>query len=70
MFRRLYEHLTLADYDAANEHATTQIIRRFTRGNISLKNGLFMTERAMNDLSAKGGRAVARLLKKIPAHSS
>jgi hypothetical protein len=70
MFRRLYEHLTLADYDAANENATKQIIKRFTRGNISLKNGLFMTRRSMNDLSERGDRAVARLQKKILSHQS
>ncbi|MDE2135572.1 MAG: hypothetical protein KGJ49_13365 [Alphaproteobacteria bacterium] len=65
MLRRLFEYLTLADYDAANEQANRKIVARFTRGNIYLKNGLYMTRSAMDAQSERGGRAVARLQKKV-----
>jgi hypothetical protein len=65
MFRKLFEHFTLRDYDVANAEATKTIVRRFTRGNIALKNGLYMTLDAMKALSRDGDRATERLLKKI-----
>ncbi len=70
MLRKIIDHFTLADYDAANELATKQIIKRFTRGNISLKNGLYLTRSAINDLSLEGDRATARLQKKISSNRS
>lgn len=67
MLRRLYNYLTLADYEVANAQANRRIVARFTRGNISLKNGLYMTKRSLDSLSERGGRAVARLQKKVAA---
>lgn len=66
----LYDWLTLADYDNANELASKSIVKRFARGNISLKNGLYLTSRAINDLSVEGDRATARLQKKISSRRS
>jgi len=51
MLKKLYEWLTLADYRAASARATEQIIKRYTRGNVSLQNGWYMDERELNDLS-------------------
>lgn len=64
----LYQWLTLGDYDAANRQASKSIVRRFARGNISLKNGMFMTGNSAAELSAEGDRATARLLDKIAHH--
>lgn len=64
----LYNWLTLGDYDAANAQASKDIVRRFSRGNISLKNGMFLTAQAAAKLSREGDRAAARLRKKIAAH--
>lgn len=65
---KLYQWLTLGDYDAANKQASKNIVRRFARGNISLKNGTFLTKHAANSLSQEGDRAAARLIRKITAH--
>jgi hypothetical protein len=64
MLRKLYEYLTLANYKAANKMGSRKIVQRFARGNIYLKNGLYMTRGAMEALAARGDCAVARLRKK------
>jgi hypothetical protein len=71
MLRKINEMiqwLTLGDYDVANEQATKNIVKRFTRGNIYLKNSLYLTKRATDDLSKLGDAAAARLVRKIASH--
>lgn len=64
MLRRLYNYLTLADYESANIAGSRKVVQRFARGNIYLKNGLYMTREVMDYLSARGDRAVVHILKK------
>ena len=68
MFRKIYENLTLADYEAAKEAGTTLVVKRFSRGNIFLNNGMFLTRNGLNALSKRGDRALSILKKKVASH--
>lgn len=70
MLQRFYDYFTLADYDRANEEASKTVVKRFTRGNISLKNAWYLTIKMVDDLSVKGDQAVARLLSKVSSPHS
>lgn len=66
-WRGIYGWLTLADYEAAKEKATDDIIARYARGNVNFQNGSSMDEEALGKLSAEGDRAMDRLRQRIPA---
>ena len=59
--RAALDWLTLADYDRAKAAGTKAIVKRYTRGNIFLKNGLYLDKTAIDRLSVAGDRASARL---------
>jgi hypothetical protein len=63
--KRVHEWFTLADYEAEKTEATEQVVRRFTRGNVSVQNGWFLNERDLDELSNRGDKALARLNKKV-----
>ncbi len=65
--RRMYAWLTLADYDEASEAATELVIKRYTRGNVSLQNGWYLNERDLTKLSEQGDKAAARIRAAIAA---
>ncbi|HTT82743.1 MAG TPA: hypothetical protein VMF67_04635 [Rhizomicrobium sp.] len=65
MLTKLRAWLSLADYDFASEHATEQIIKRYTRGNVSLQNGWYMNDEKLKSLSARGDKAADRLRTQI-----
>jgi hypothetical protein len=60
-FRAIIDWLTLADYEAAKERATEQIVARFARGNTAVQNGQYIDEDKLRDLSAAGDRATESL---------
>ncbi len=63
--RKTYAWFSLADYEEASEQATQQIVKRYTRGNVSVQNGRYLNEKGLSDLSAQGDKAAARLSRKI-----
>ena len=65
--RAIYDWLTLADYKAAKERATAQIVARFARGNTAVQNGQYIDEDKLRDLSAAGDRATESLRRNIPS---
>jgi hypothetical protein len=65
MLNKLRAWLSLADYDSASERATEQIIKRYTRGNVSLQNGWYLNEKKLDTLSKRGDQAASRLAAKI-----
>lgn len=61
--RQALDWLSLADYDRAKDEATRSIVRRYTRGNIFLKNGLYLDRAGSDRLSAVADEAEVRLKK-------
>lgn len=59
----LYSWFTLNDYREASEQATRQVVKRYTRGNVSTQNGWYLNENDMADLSRRGDEAADRLRK-------
>lgn len=60
--------LNLADYNAEREEATTNIVARFSRGNVSVQNGQVMDEAGLKRLSECGDRDLAQL-NRLARHS-
>jgi hypothetical protein len=61
LFQDLYRWLSLADYTDAKEHATEQIIARFSRGNVCAQNNTYIDLDKLSQLSERGDRAMSRL---------
>jgi hypothetical protein len=60
-FRDLHRWLSLADYTDAKEHATEQIIARYSRGNVCVQNGSYIDSDKLSRLSERGDEAMSRL---------
>ena len=67
-FAKLYNWLTLADYDSAKERATLDVIKRHARGNVAFQSGDVMDSAALHELSVAGDKATASLKKLRGAH--
>lgn len=52
---------SLADYDAAKEQATVDVVARFSRGNVSVQNGQVLDEADLRKVSTEGDQALAKL---------
>jgi hypothetical protein len=63
MLQKIHSWFTLADYAHASERATRQVVKRYTRGNVSTQNGWYLNEADLSDLSERGDEAAARLRK-------
>lgn len=61
--RKIYAWFSLADYASASEHATRQVVKRYTRGNVSTQNGWYLNEADLAELSKRGDEAASRLRK-------
>lgn len=61
MFQKIADLFTLADYDRAKHEATSRIVSRQSRGNISAQDGWYMTKDELDELSARADTALARL---------
>ena len=61
--RNIRDWLAVADYEAAKDRATTNIIKRFGRGNVSFQNGKRLNRKTLSKLSARGDRAAEYLEK-------
>lgn len=71
-FHRVWDWLTARDhgdhraYEADKLTGATRVAARYSRGNVSVQNGLFMNRKALDQLSAEGDRAARELAKKFP----
>jgi hypothetical protein len=58
--------LNLADYDRAKEQGTDDIIGRYARGNVNFQNNSCLDDSDLQELSAAGDKAMAKLKKRLP----
>ncbi len=58
MFLRLPAWLGLADYEARKRAAANRVVRRFSRGNVALQQGKYVTEA---ELKARSEAAVTSM---------
>ena len=56
----------LADYDAAKEQATDNVVARYARGNANFQNGAILDADDLDKLSADGDDALERLNRRMP----
>ena len=63
--RRLYDWLTLADYEAAKADATERIVKRLSRGNVSAQNAWYMTEDDLVNLSIAADAALRKMQRRM-----
>lgn len=61
---RLYDWLTLKDYLRSDREATVQVVKRYSRGNVSVQAGRFLTEEEMAARAADMAPRLPRLLAK------
>lgn len=59
------EHGGPRAYEADKRSGAVGIAARYSRGNVSVQNGLFMNRKALDQLSANGDRATRDLAKKF-----
>lgn len=66
VFRELWQWLTMADYQVAKDKAALDVVKRYSRGNVSTQNGWLLDDEGLRALSAKGDRATAKLKRLLP----
>lgn len=59
--RALWHWLSLADYGAAKEQASNDIIARFGRRNVTFQNGSVIDRSDLDSLSAQADKAIKKL---------
>lgn len=67
MFKKLVNWLSLADYYAAKEDASVEIVSRYARGNVNAQSGRILDREALDKLTAAGDKAMSRVRRAIPA---
>lgn len=65
--RRLYNWLTLHDYEMAKDESTDLIVKRLSRGNTSTQNGWYLDFIDLTKLSLAGDKAMRKLKRVVPA---
>lgn len=60
---KLVEWLTFADYDAAKRDTARRAVRRYSRGNVALQHGLYLTQEDLDKMRVQGDRAHAEIMK-------
>jgi hypothetical protein len=61
LLQKILAWSSLEDYEAAKEQASTDVIARFSRGNVSVQSGQVVDELELKTLSEKGDAALASL---------
>lgn len=61
MFDKFVNWLTLRDYDAEKKIAFRRIIGRYTRGNISIQQGRYLTTSDILEVGKAGDKAAQNL---------
>lgn len=64
---RLLDWLTLRDYERADEAATIQVVKRYSRGNVNVQGGRFLTAEEMDARAADMAKRLPRLKAKYRA---
>jgi sialic acid synthase SpsE len=57
LLQRVYEWLTLEDYEIAKRKAERDVVARFSRGNVAIQNGHFLSKNDIQILRSKVLRA-------------
>lgn len=73
MLRRILDWWSFADYDRAKESATHEVVKRFSRGNVSIQNGWYIDEKTLAKLSERGDAAIgtiSRLMWRATLHAN
>lgn len=70
MLRRMFEWLTLSDYDAEKDEATRRVIKRYARNNAAFQNGCYLDEDDLIELSKRADQAMSSLARMIPPPAS
>jgi hypothetical protein len=60
---QIYDWATVADYDHAKQQASDRIVRRQSRGNVSVQNGWYMTPDKLRKMSKRADESIASLRK-------
>lgn len=68
MFKRLIDWLTVKDYERELDDIRRGIVARYSRGNVAMQQGRYMTEEDLDDLRARGDAAAARLRRLVETH--
>lgn len=63
LYRRIMDWFTFADYEAAKRQARRDVAARYSRGNVALQQGYMLFSEDMEELTAAGDKAVAKLQK-------
>jgi hypothetical protein len=67
--QKISDWWTLADYERAKETATARIIKRQSRGNVSVQDGWYMTKKKLAKLSKKADAAMVSMKKSFGSHA-
>ena len=67
MLRKFIDWVTAKDYALAKQAATSQVVARFSRGNVLVQAGRILDENSLRRLSRRGDCAMARLRRVMPS---
>ena len=70
MWKAMRDRMSLADYYAAKDRATDEIIARVARNNVLFQNGLVMDESERSRMSEEADEAMERLERQFGASTS
>ena len=65
LFQKVYDFITLADYERAKEEASARIVHRQSRGNVAVQDGWYMTKGKLSKISKRADKAMTSLRKAI-----
>lgn len=65
--RRLFDWLTLRDYEQADDAATVQVVKRYSRGNVNVQGGRFLSAAEMEARALDMAKRLPRLKAKYKA---
>lgn len=58
----VWEWLLLRDYERTRRRALADVIKRYSRGNVSVQNGSVLDDVALAELRSLGDRSIAELI--------
>ena len=67
MFKRLTDWLTVKDYERELDAIRRGIVARYSRGNVAMQQGRYLTADDLDTLRARGDDAAARLRRLVDA---
>jgi hypothetical protein len=64
--QRVLDWLRVRDYAVEKQKSAVKVAARYSRGNVALQNGWFLTRSGLEKLSADGDTAMKQMQKKAP----